>query len=326
MWFCSKLGMINAHKEAKSIFSLSIHYNLPHMIMALAPMEDVTDTVFRQIVASVGRPDLFFTEFANVDAILHGDVQRLKFSEVERPIIAQIWGSDPEKFARVAEMINNLGFDGVDINTGCPQKKIIKAGGCSALIGQNTLMSEIISATKQAGLPVSVKTRLGKKVVEPKWFEFLLDQKLSMLTVHGRTVSEMSRGLANWDEIKKIVEMRGGSKTLIIGNGDVKSVQEAKVKSQKYGVDGVMIGRGIFENPAVFNAKGLMLNTQEKIRLFINHVELFEKTWGSSKNFAILKKFSKTYINGFEGAPVIRQKVAGARNYEDLIRILNSLP
>ena len=293
-------------------------------MLALAPMEDVTDTVFRQIVASVAKPDLMFTEFANVDAVLHGDIQRLRFTPIEYPIVAQIWGSDPAKFAAAAKIVAQMGFDGVDINLGCPIIKIIKTGGCAALIGQNKLVSEIIAATVEAGLPVSVKTRLGiKKIITAEWFGFLLTQKLSAITIHARTASEKSDVPAHWDEIAKAVVMKGMSKTLVIGNGDVKTYGQAQEYMQKYGVDGVMIGRGIFDNIGIFG--NITLTTQEKVELFLKHVELFEKTWGKTKNFAILKKFSKTYINGFDGASKIREQVSAARDYAGLKSKLREL-
>lgn len=295
------------------------------MIMALAPMEDVTDTVFRQIVCSVGKPDLMFTEFANIDAILHGDIQRLRFTTSEHPLVAQIWGSDPAKFAKVAKIIAEMGFSGIDINLGCPVSKIIKNDACSALIGQNTKVAEIISAVKTAGLPVSVKTRLGKRTVSMDWIEFLLKQDLDMLTIHLRTVSEMSKVPAHWEVAQQIVALKNkiSPKTKIFGNGDVKTLQEASIKVQASEVDGIMIGRGIFDNVGLFADK--ILNHQDKIKLFLKHVELFEQTWGKTKNFAILKKFSKTYINGFEGASDMRQGVAGTNNYADLKSKLREL-
>jgi nifR3 family TIM-barrel protein len=300
--------------------------HLPKPFFALAPMEDVTDTVFRQIVISLGKPDVCFTEFANIEAILHGQVQRLQFTHAERPLVAQIWGTDPQKFFAVSKMIAELGFDGIDINMGCPVKKIVK-NGCSALIGKNTQVSEIIDAVRRGGnLPVSVKTRLGiKNIITEDWIGFLLTQGLAALTLHGRTVAELSKVPAHWDEIAKAVKLRNqsNSQTLIIGNGDIKDLEEARAKVSDYGVDGVMIGRGIFDNPALFNPS-IHLSSQHKLELFKKHIELFEKTWGNKKNFAILKKFMKTYISGWEGATHVRETIAKAGNYIDLKEVLNS--
>lgn len=314
-----------AQMARSRVLSLVIHYNLPHMTLSLAPMEDVTDTVFRQIVASIAAPDLFFTEFANVEAILHGEVQRLQFTKNERPIIAQIWGSDPEKFSQAAKIVADMGFEGIDINLGCPVSKITKIDACSALIGQNTKVADIIAAVKTAGLPVSVKTRLGKKSISLDWIDFLLKQNLDTLTVHLRTVSEMSQVPAHWELASSIVELKNeiSPQTKIFGNGDVKTKTQAWEYATKYGVDGVMIGRGIFENVGVFG--DIVLTQNEKMKLFLWHVELFEKTWGQTKNFAVLKKFMKTYINGFAGASEMRQGIANTRDYAGLKSKLKEL-
>lgn len=306
----------------------------------LAPMEDVTDTVFRQMVASVGRPDIFFTEFTNVEGIVstslsnpppilgggckgvvHPVLQRFVYSKSEHPIVAQIWGKEPENFYTVAKLIKKLGFDGVDINMGCPQKDVVKNGCSIALIRDRDRAREIIQATREGadGLPVSVKTRIGlDKIVTEDWCGFLLEQKLDALTVHGRTAKEMSDVPAHWDEIAKVVSLRNQSKSriIIIGNGDVRNAQNAMLNAQEYGVDGIMIGRGVFENINCFNAQNAhqrggqaMLNTQEKIDLLKKHLKLWEKTWGNTRNFAIMKKFFKIYIRDFEGAGELRGRL-----------------
>ncbi len=294
----------------------------------LAPMEDVTDTVFRQIVASVGKPDVFITEFVNVDAVIHGANQRLRFIEIERPIVAQIWGSDPEKFYKAAKIVKQLKFDGIDINLGCPVKKVMKTGTCAALIGQNKQVGEIIAAVSEVGLPVSTKTRIGiKKPVTEEWIGFLLTQNLAAITIHGRTAAEKSEVPAHWNEIGKAVSLRNQSKskTLIIGNGDVTSLLDARRYALTYGVDGVMIGRGIFQNPAIFNSQTTILNPQQKLELFLKHSKLFKSTWGNTKNFAILKKFAKTYVNGYVGAAETREKLVATKNYDQLLVVLHQL-
>jgi tRNA-dihydrouridine synthase len=290
---------------------MSFWQDLPRPFFVLAPMEDVTDTVFRQIVTKVGKPDVFMTEFTHVDAILHhASMGRLIYSEAERPIVAQIWGTNPKSFYDAAQEIKRLKFDGIDINMGCPVRDIIKQGGCSALIGQKGLVTEIIQAVKEAGLPVSVKTRIGRKVIDTEaWIGFLLTQDLAAITIHGRTAAEMSKVPSHWDEIAKAVSLRNQSmsKTLIIGNGDVKDLNSARGYVQSAGVDGVMIGRGIFENVALFS--GRILETSEKLDLLKEHLQLFYSTWGSTKDMQIMKKFVKIYVNGFEGAAEIRQNV-----------------
>lgn len=296
----------------------------------LAPMEGVTDTVFRQIVASVGRPDVFMTEFVPVDALLSTGKERalryLKYTETERPIVAQIWGSDPEKFTQVSEMLYKMGFDGIDINMGCPDRAAIKKGACGALIQNPELAKEIILATIKGahGLPVSVKTRIGfKKIDTENWVRILLQSPISALTLHLRTVSEMSKVPAHWDEIEKAVKIKNElkSKTLIIGNGDVKSLKEAREKCRKYKIDGVMIGRGIFENVYLFNERidGSKINPKQKIKLLLKHLRLFNRTYEDHRHFALLKKFVKCYVNNFSGATEYREKLMAAKDLQELI-------
>lgn len=290
-------------------------------IFILAPMDGVTDTVFRQIVASTGRPDLFFTEFVPVDALLSEGQERalksLRFSKKEKPIVAQIWGIDPEKFYKAAQIISKMNFDGIDINMGCPDKAVVKRGAGAALIKDPKLSKEIIYATIKGagGLPVSVKTRLG---FDPS----LLETPIAALTIHLRSTAEMSKVPAHWDEIKKIVDARNKfkSKALIIGNGDIKTLDEAKEKCSEYCIDGVMIGRGIFENIWIFNGKKIEHSAQDKINLLIKHLKLFRKTYPDGKNFASMKKFVKCYINNFDGASDARVKLMETKSLDELIQ------
>jgi tRNA-dihydrouridine synthase len=259
----------------------------------LAPMDDVTDFVFREIIATeIGkenRPDVFITEFTSVDALttkgFDSQISRLKYSKGQRPIAAQIWGREPEKFFKIAKLVRELNFDGIDINMGCPDKTIIKNGSCSALIQNPNLAAEIIQATKEGaeGMPVSVKTRLGfRKLETDTWIPFLLNQNLDALTIHGRIASQMSQKPANWHEIGKCVKFKNeiAPNTVIIGNGDIKSYTMAVEASTNYDVDGVMIGRGVFENILAFNKSknSPKLEKNELIDLYIKHIKLFEKT------------------------------------------------
>jgi tRNA-dihydrouridine synthase len=204
----------------------SFWQKLPKPILALAPMEDVTDTVFRRIVALCARPTVFFTEFTSVDGLFSRGreevIRRLDYTEHERPIIAQIWGNTPELFYKAAKLIAEMKFDGVDINAGCPEKNVTARGGGACLIQDPPLMKKIIAATKEGGLPVSVKTRLGYKKISDDWIQFLLEQDLDALIIHGRTAAELSKVPARWDEIAKAVKLRNdmGKNTVIIGNGD----------------------------------------------------------------------------------------------------------
>lgn len=303
--------------------------SLKKPIMILAPMEDVTDTVFRQIVNSVGRPDVLFTEFTSTDAMCSPGLKRvsdrLEFSSDERPIVAQIWGTNPDHFKKSAQIISKMGFDGIDINMGCPVRDVTKTGACSALIKTPLLAKAIIEATRKGApkLPISVKTRIGFNEIDTEnWMKFLLDQDLSALTLHFRTAKEMSKVPAHWDEAEKAVAIRDALKvkTLIIGNGDVKSLQEAKEKALQYKLDGIMIGRGIFENVWIFNQdiKIEDITLKDRLELLQKHINLFEKTWGDTKHFALLKKFVKCYINGFPGASELRVNLMETKNLEGL--------
>lgn len=298
-------------------------------IMILAPMEDVTDTVFRQIVAKTGRPDIFFTEFVSTDAICSPGklktMQRLVYSEAERPLIAQIWGNKPENFYKVAQMLTEMGFDGIDINMGCPAKNVVKIGACSALIKNPNLAQEIIYATKEGAgnLPISVKTRIGyNQIVTESWVTTLLQTDIAALTIHARTVKEMSKVPAHWEEVAKAVEIRNrlGINTLIIGNGDILTADEAKKKAKLSKADGIMIGRGIFHNIWLFDPTIIPANISlpERLELLIGHVNLYEKTWGSTRDYNILKKFYKIYISGFPGAAELRIRLMETKSYDDI--------
>ena len=297
----------------------------------LAPMEDVTDTVFRKIVARNGRPDVFFTEFTNADGICSRGrkavVHRLRFSVEERPIVAQIWGNNPNHYVQASREIRTMGFDGIDINMGCPEKKIVKHGACSALIDNPNLAKELVLAAKEGAgpLPVSVKTRLGfKQKRTEEWSAFLLGLDLAALTMHGRTAKEMSDVPADWNEIAKVAQQRDqhGSSTLVIGNGDVASNSEVAGLAENHGVDGVMIGRGVFQNLFVFGPSSTpfeSLSPEQKMAFYRMHVELFHEIWGAEKNMNILKKFAKMYISGFPGAAHVRAAFMDATSYEELL-------
>lgn len=288
----------------------------------LAPMENVTDTVFRQVLVAAGKPDVMFTEFVHVEAVAHDILHSLKYSERERPVVAQLWGTEPEKFELAARKVADLGFDGIDINMGCPVRDVIKTGACSALIGNWDQVKEIVLATQSAGLPVSVKTRLGiKKIMTEEWIGFLAGLGLSAITVHGRTVVEQSLVPAHWEEITKAVKVVGG-RCLVIGNGDVNSIEQARSRVSESGVDGVMIGRGVFHNPFLFaNKNG---SREECGQMLRTHLKLWEETWGRTKNFAPMKKFIKMYVSGWEGAAEARAKLMSADNYDELSVLVDS--
>ncbi len=311
-------------------------------IIALAPMEDVTDTVFREVIRSVSHPEalnVLFTEFTSTDGLtnekgLQHVVHRLAVNDSERELlastgtklVAQIWGSDPEKFMKSAQLISALGqFDGIDINMGCPVKKVVKKQCCSALINNPDLAKEIVLATKEGtGLPVSVKTRLGfNAVITEKWIGELLEINPAAITIHGRTQKMLSTGLAMWDEIGKAVQLRNNlnSNTLILGNGDITSYEMALNKVLEFGVDGVMVGTGVFKNPWMFNKIQPDVTVEMRLALLTKHINLFDTTWGC-KHFNILKRFFKIYVNGFEGAAEGRDKLMHAKSCEEALEVI----
>jgi tRNA-dihydrouridine synthase len=309
---------------------------LPKPFFVLAPMDDVTDTVFRQIVGQTAAPSLYFTEFVNVDGLQSAGreklLPKLRFSDTEQPIIGQIWGKNPENYKQTAAELVDMGFAGVDINMGCPDKSIVKNGCCAALINDRELAKQIIDAAKEgiAGkVPLSVKTRIGYNTIDLSWIEFLLHQNLDMLAVHARTKKEMSSVPAHWELFGEITTMRNriSPKTLIVGNGDIISRQQGQLLAKQYSLDGVMIGRGIFHDPYVFaeNSPWGELSVEDKVDLYKRHVELFVETWKNNERRIItLNKFCKTYINGFEGAGELRAKLMEAKTSEELLALLKT--
>lgn len=296
------------------------------LLKILAPMEDVTDTVFRQILCDIGKPDIFFTEFMNVNGYCSDgkDVvaKRISFKEIERPIIVQLWGNSPENFAKATkEIVKKIKPDGIDINMGCSVRDVLKTGGGSALIKERELSSEIIDAVKENAkdIPVSAKTRIGYDNIDYSWIEFLLSKKLAMLTVHGRLAKEGYSTPSRWDIFKKIKELRDkiSPDTLLIGNGDIKSAKEGEEFAKQYGLDGYMVGRGILTNPWIFSGRE-DISKVKRLETLIKHLVIFEKTYGESENFNTQKKYIKAYISGFGGAGKLREKLMSADSVEEI--------
>jgi tRNA-dihydrouridine synthase len=317
---------------------------LSRPVMSLAPMEDVTDTAFRELVLRISNPehlDVLFTEFTSMDGLCHevgreNVIKRFKISESERhwldktntKIVAQVWGTDPEKFYRSAKYITGkMDFDGIDINMGCPVKKIVKNGGCSALISTPELAKEIILATKEgSNLPVSVKTRTGiKNHNTASWIIDLLETKPAAITLHGRTQKDMSEVPADCKEVGKAAAIRNekNPETLIFGNGDILSIAQANKKVKQYNLDGVMIGRGVFHNPWVFNP-GFEPTLSERLDTLLLHTQLFDDYWQDQRNFAVLRRFYKIYVQGFPGASKLRAALMETQNKEEVTKVMNA--
>lgn len=309
--------------------------DLPNPFFILAPMEAVTDVVFRHVVAKAGRPDVFFTEFTNSASFcspkgIHSTRGRLAFTEDEHPMVAQIWGSKPENFREMAFGLKELGFKGIDINMGCPDKSVVKGGGGSGLIRTPELAAELIAATKEAGLPVSVKTRLGDIKVDEwrDWLTHILKQDVANLTIHLRTRKEMSKVDAHFELIPEIKKLRDdiAPHTLLTINGDIRDRQHGLELVEKYGVDGIMIGRGIFTNPYAFTA-GYTPTREEILGLMQYHLDLFDKYNKElePRSFDPLKRFFKIYVREIPGAAELREKLMHTKSTDEVRELLATI-
>lgn len=290
---------------------------LPKPFFILAPMEAVTDVVFRHVISQASAPDVYFTEFTNATGWVHaGDKAvggRLYKTSDERPIIAQIWGGEPGDMAALANHCKELGFDGIDINMGCPAKSAVKSGG-SALIRDPELAAEAIAAAKTAGLPVSVKTRLGYTTLDERhdWLSHLLKQDIVALTIHLRTKKEMSKVDAHWELMKDIRELRDeiAPETLLIGNGDVRDRAHGLELIKETGIDGIMIGRGVFHNPWAFAHEPREYTTDERFDLLHSQLDLYDQySEHTQRPFDTLKRFFKIYVRDFPAAAELRDKL-----------------
>ena len=327
---------------------MSFWKSLKKPFFVLAPMANVTDAAFRKIIAQYGKPDVMWTEFVSADGLIKGNreilLKDLKYHSSERPIVAQFFSGDSHVIYEAGRLAVQLGFDGVDINMGCPDRAVMKQGGGGSLIKNPSLARELIQALQQGvedecrknqkkKIGISVKTRLGFNKIEiEKWISILLEENLDALTIHARTVKELSKVPAHWDKISEIMKLRDDikSKTLIIGNGDVIDLRDADQKFQMTGVDGVMLGRAIFGTPWLFN-KEMYLKmkgnnkkvVKMKLQIMLEHAELFEQELGGVKNFAIMKKHFKAYVNNFDGAKDIRSELMEAKKLGEVKEIVN---
>jgi nifR3 family TIM-barrel protein len=309
---------------------------LKRPIMSVAPMSGITDEVFRRMLLKCGRPDVFWTEFVSVEGLFSKGhdkfIEDLKFLKKEHPIVAQVFGANPNLFNKTVAIIKNLGFDGIDINMGCPNKDIEKYGAGAALIKNPDLAKQIIRATKRGAgkFPVSVKTRIGysKNQIE-EWLPVLLGEKLAVLTVHLRTRKEMYKVPAHWELAKEIVKLRDrlAPDTLIFGNGDVKSLAEAHRLAKETGLDGIMVGRSVLGNPWFFS--GRTPDTRERLDAISEHIKNFERLNKTSpnektrtKNFIFIKKFLKSYATKFKGAKYLRDCLMKVENGNEAREII----
>ncbi len=343
-------------QAVKSEKSTNFWSKLPKPFFATAPMANVTDSVFRQMFAKYGKPDVTWTEFVSADGLNSVGQKRLLvdlvYSEKERPIVAQIFTGHPDEMRKAAKLVAELGFDGLDINMGCPDRAVQKQGGGAALIKNPKVALAVLEAAREGvrierlkierlkdiktnkdlifedlKIPISVKTRIGFNSIDLSWIELLLKQHLPALTIHLRTRKEMSDAPAHWDLMPEIMNMRDriSPQTLIIGIGDVESLVQAKEYTAKYGCDGVMIGRGIFGKPWFFSGKEK--TREERLKILMEHTKLFEKTYCGRKhlkNFDVMKKHFKAYVSGWDGAKELRTKLMGTKNAKEVVAIVNS--
>ena len=316
--------------------SLGFWGKLEKPIFVLAPMADVTDVAFRRIIAEVAKPNVLWTEFVSADGLALAPeggkkklLKTLEYSEAERPIVAQFFTSSPEHMKEAARLARELGFDGVDINIGCPDRSVEKQGAGASLIRNVALARELVRAAKEGAgtLPVSVKTRIGYSRPElESWLPEILKEEVVVVTIHARSRKEMSKVPARWEFIRRAVEIRdvSQSESLILGNGDVADIDDARRKCKEFGCDGVMLGRAIFGNPWLF-AEGKIPTTEEKLRVLVRHTKLFEKLLGGHKNFAVMKKHFKAYVAGFEGAGELRARLMATSNANEVEKIVSDI-
>jgi nifR3 family TIM-barrel protein len=351
-------------------------------IIGLSPMDGVTDASFRFITATYGKPDVVFTEFVNVESAFfapHTLIKDLTYSEIERPVVAQIYGHTPEMFYKVAHIVCELGFDGLDINMGCPAKKVAAKGSGAALILKPELARSIVRAAAQGiedwcegqtlanlkiepsfiqkvaslnrrrtassgaprrRLPVSVKTRIGyDKIVIDEWIRALLTEELSLISVHGRTLKQGYKGDADWEAIARAVALAKNSGTLILGNGDLRDMEDVYRRVRETNVDGVLLGRAIQGNPWVFRIKDQVkqalrakdaidfraasISLGERFRVMLEHSNHFEKHWGS-QSFVGMRKHLAWYCHGLPRAAELRSHLVRVNRVDDVLECFRS--
>ena len=356
--------------------------NLPRPIIGLSPMDGVTDACFRSVIAQQGKSDVSFTEFTHVHDVCHGPelhLETLLYSERERPIVAQLYGKDPALFYLAAQAVCELGFDGLDINMGCPSKSVASSGSGAGLIRTPELARTIMQAAKrgiedwaggqtleQAGfksarvamfdrlnqrrgkagpiprrqLPLSVKTRIGyDSVTVEGWVEELLREQPAVLSLHGRTLQQMYRGTADWSAIARAAALVKGTGTLLLGNGDIQSLDDIAGRVRETGVDGVLVGRGVLGAPWFFRSKEQArlrargatdtdvgrdpdaVSLNERFALLVDHAQQFQTLVGE-KQFYRMRKHLGWYCKGFPHAASLRAQMVRVSSVEELRALL----
>lgn len=333
---------------------LNFWKKLPHPITAMAPMAGITDSAFRWMMVKhskyggkdIGKygekkpeelekykssgPEVIYTEFVSADGIFLGGKEELikdmKFADVERPIVAQFFSSDVERMKKASLLVIKMGFDGIDINMGCPDRSVCKQGAGSELIKSPEEAFKIIKAVKKesGNLPVSVKTRAGYHSDSEleNWIGGVLEMEPSALVLHARTKADMYKKPARWELVKKAVELRNRMKkeTLILGNGDIASLTDLYEKVKISSADGAMVGRALIGNPWFFSTEKdiFSISVNERLKVLVEHCKLFEELFGEKKSFAFMKKHYRSYVSGWEGAKDFRISLMNANNSKDV--------
>ncbi len=314
--------------------------NLPRPVMVLAPISGYTDAAFRSIIAKYGKPDVMYTEFVPAEGLCSRGRDNLLpilwKTDAERPLVAQLYGGNPDHYQPAAEYIASLGFDGIDINMGCPARAVEKRLGGSALIKDPARARLIIAAAKAGAgqLPVSVKTRIGYSTNEiESWLDCLLDAQPAAITLHARTRQDAYNVAARWDVVAQAVEQAQARypdplrRPLIIGNGDVRRVADAYARAQASGCDGVMVGRGIYGNPWFFNRllDRRQLPLAHILEVMLEHTQLYVQLHGNMMPIEPMRKHLKSYLSGFPGAFELRQQLLQATSYAELQVLAHSV-
>ena len=331
--------------------------NLKSPIIGLSPMDGITDAAFRYMLAKTHKPDVIYTEFVNVEGLARGAVSMLDhliYNKIERPIVAQIYGIETESFYKVAIMCCCLGFDGIDINMGCPANKVARRNSGAGLIRVPEQAKKIIRTVKQAvtdwsngisleeaGLrpkiinhltesgdshphkliPVSVKTRTGvDDIIAEEWVKHLLEEEPAVIAMHGRTLKQMYSGEANWEILGKVAKIVHQTNTLFLGNGDIKSLNDAHERIKKYGTDGALIGRATCGNPWFFS--GIEPTMEERFKAAIDHARCFEEMSMKHAFFA-MRKHLAWYCKGFDGARELRKELMQTNSSDEVKVILD---
>jgi nifR3 family TIM-barrel protein len=309
---------------------------LPRPIFALAPMEDVTDAAFRRLIAQKGSPSVFYTEFTSADGLVLAPEKsqpllrkKLLYSNIERPIVAQLFTGSPERMEKAAALVQELGFDGIDINMGCPVREVVDNGCGAALIKNPPLARELMRAAKRGApdIPLSIKTRIGYETdVLDAWLPEILAEEPSAIALHLRTRKEMSEVPAHWEVLPRVIAIRDslGHSMPIMGNGDVKNLRDAREKIAATGCDGVMLGRAIYGNPWLFSDRTAEPSPEEKISALKEHLQLFDELLGKTTNYAVMKKHFKAYISGWDNAKELRIKMMDTGSVAEALTVLDA--